>query len=133
MGLYASQSRAADATVYFADKAMHGDLSNDGSAWKLDGKPFEPALELSIIQGIQTDKKIFLGYGPREFGSDTLDVELEETTAPPIAFEIVPTNIGIEFGHQTVEQRRINPVWRQQRFIEGAAAFLIEIQGRSAE
>ncbi len=60
-------------------------------------KAFEPALELSFVQGIQADKKVYLGYGPREFGSDTLDVELEETTAPPIAFEIVPTNVGIEF------------------------------------
>lgn len=60
-------------------------------------KPFEPAVELSFVQGIQTDKKVYLGFGPREFGSDTLDIELEETTAPPIAFEIVPTNVGIEF------------------------------------
>lgn len=60
-------------------------------------KPFDPAVELSIVQGIQSDKKIFLGYGPREFGSDTLDVELEETNAPPIAFEIAPTNVGVEF------------------------------------
>lgn len=60
-------------------------------------KVFDPAVELTFAQGIQAEKKVYLGYGPREFGSDTLDVELEETTAPPIAFEIIPTNVGVEF------------------------------------
>lgn len=59
-------------------------------------RPFLPALELRFEQGIQADKTILLGYGPRQVGSDTLDVELEEITSPPVAFELIPTSAGID-------------------------------------
>lgn len=58
---------------------------------------FSPPMKVKIIQGIQADQSFILGYGPREFGSETLDFELEETTAPPIAFELVPLPRGAEF------------------------------------
>lgn len=61
---------------------------------------FQPAVVLEIQRGIQADKKIILGYGPREFGADTLDVELEEVSAPPQAFYLVPVDGGVEFRTQ---------------------------------
>lgn len=49
---------------------------------------FRPALQLDFIEGMQMDHRVTLGYGPRRFGSDVLDVELIEPLCPPLAFEI---------------------------------------------
>ncbi|MFN7729750.1 MAG: FHA domain-containing protein [Bdellovibrio sp.] len=49
---------------------------------------FRPALQLDFIEGQQMDHQVLLGYGPRRFGSDVLDVELIEPLCPPLAFEI---------------------------------------------
>ena len=51
--------------------------------------PFRPALQLEFIQGIQLEQQIVLGYGPRQFGSTGLDIELLEPEIPPMAFEIL--------------------------------------------
>ncbi|MDG0814892.1 FHA domain-containing protein [Bdellovibrio svalbardensis] len=61
----------------------------DGSA---SSKPesFSPALKLQFIQGIQTDEEIILGYGPRQAGADSLDIELLDEEAPREAFELLP-------------------------------------------
>lgn len=55
---------------------------------------FNPMVELVFLEGPQADVKLLLGYGPRKFGSDVLDVELTETEAPDIAFELFPTPDG---------------------------------------
>ena len=49
---------------------------------------FRPALQLDFIEGQQMDHQVLLGYGPRRFGSDVLDIELIEPLCPPLAFEI---------------------------------------------
>lgn len=49
---------------------------------------FSPALRLQFVQGIQTDEEIILGYGPRQAGSDSLDIELLDEEAPEEAFEL---------------------------------------------
>jgi pSer/pThr/pTyr-binding forkhead associated (FHA) protein len=59
--------------------------------------PFSPIVELTFIQGIQSDQKILLGYGPRRAGSDVLDIELEEESAPDVAFELIPDRDGVRF------------------------------------
>lgn len=53
-------------------------------------QPFNPALQLEFILGPETDRIVVLGYGPRKFGSNVLDVELLDKHAPFLAFEIVP-------------------------------------------
>lgn len=58
---------------------------------------FSPMLELRFVQGIQADNPLRLGFGPRQFGSESFDIELEEPSAPPLAFELCPTPAGIEF------------------------------------
>lgn len=50
---------------------------------------FRPALQLDFVEGSQIDQRVYLGYGPRRFGSDVLDVELIEPMCPPLAFEIL--------------------------------------------
>ncbi len=51
---------------------------------------FSPALKLQFVQGIQTDEEIILGYGPRQAGADSLDIELMDEEAPREAFELLP-------------------------------------------
>lgn len=51
---------------------------------------FSPALKLVFTQGIQADQEIILGYGPRQAGSGSLDIELLDEAAPQKAFEIRP-------------------------------------------
>ncbi|PWU17835.1 MAG: hypothetical protein C5B49_08180 [Bdellovibrio sp.] len=70
--------------------------------------PFEPAVEIRILEGIQADRNFILGFGPREFGSDTLDFELEELTAPPVAFALVPTEAGADFQTDYPDIVRLN-------------------------
>lgn len=49
---------------------------------------FPEPLELKFIEGIQTGTSYILGYGPRKIGGASFDIELEEDSAPAIAFEI---------------------------------------------
>jgi len=56
--------------------------------------PFLPALKLIFVEGPQADTELTLGYGPRQAGSDVLDIDLQEETAPPVAFELRPTENG---------------------------------------
>ncbi len=50
---------------------------------------FNSILELNFIAGPQADNLVTLGYGPRKFGSDSLDIELTDPLAPFHAFEII--------------------------------------------
>jgi pSer/pThr/pTyr-binding forkhead associated (FHA) protein len=56
--------------------------------------PLSPNLRLTFLLGIEADRVIDLVYGPRSFGSDTLDIELEDPMTPPLAFQIVPSVDG---------------------------------------
>lgn len=59
---------------------------------------FQPGVELTFAEGVQAETKLTLSFGPREFGSDTLDFELEENVAPPVAFTIKPAPGGALFS-----------------------------------
>ncbi len=48
-----------------------------------------PALHLEFIEGQQLEQRVELGYAPRRFGSDVLDIEIAEPLCPPLAFEIL--------------------------------------------
>jgi pSer/pThr/pTyr-binding forkhead associated (FHA) protein len=65
-------------------------LKNLDSVMRVEA--FRPALQLDFIQGVQMEHQLLLGYGPRRFGSDVLDVELQEPLCPPLAFEILSEN-----------------------------------------
>lgn len=59
---------------------------------QIDGasQTFTPPVELTFVQGLQSDETYVLGYGPRVAGQGHLDIELLEPDAPEIAFEIRP-------------------------------------------
>jgi pSer/pThr/pTyr-binding forkhead associated (FHA) protein len=52
--------------------------------------PFRKIVRLEFVQGVQSEKILHLGFGPRKFGSQVLDIELQDPQAPPLAFEIFP-------------------------------------------
>lgn len=60
--------------------------------------PFQNALRLSFVEGIQTQESFYIGFGPREFGSDTLDFILQEALCPAVAFRIAPIGKGAFFS-----------------------------------
>lgn len=51
---------------------------------------FDPPVRLDFIEGIQFEKSLVLGFGPRKFGSDVFDIELLEPESPFLAFELIP-------------------------------------------
>ena len=61
---------------------------------------FRPALVFDFVEGTQLETQVILGYGPRRFGSDVLDIEIHENLCPPIAFEVSPSPQGPRFQTQ---------------------------------
>lgn len=51
---------------------------------------FKVPVRLKFLEGVQSDESLILGFGPREFGADTLDIELHESISPAVAFRISP-------------------------------------------
>ena len=51
---------------------------------------FGSPVVLNFLEGIQADTQITLGYGPREAGADSMDIELLDPEAPGQAFVIAP-------------------------------------------
>lgn len=60
-------------------------------------RAFKQVLRLDFIEGQQADEYLTLGFGPRDFGSDNLDIELKESVCPAIAFTITPSPSGALF------------------------------------
>lgn len=61
-------------------------------------KAFKHAVRLDFIEGLQADEYLTLGFGPRDFGSDNLDIELKESVCPATAFTIAPSAGGAVFS-----------------------------------
>jgi predicted component of type VI protein secretion system len=57
-------------------------------------KAFNPPVCLKVKTGIQASQEWVLGFGPRNFGADTLEFELFEPTTPDLAFTISPDEDG---------------------------------------
>ena len=60
-------------------------------------KPFSAPLEVSFISGLQKGQSYYISYGPRFFGSESVDFPLFEQTAPRKSFAIVPEESGPYF------------------------------------
>jgi hypothetical protein len=53
---------------------------------------FVPALRLDFRKGNQPPEKMIIGYGPRKAGSEGLDIEIHDSQAPSVAFELIPVD-----------------------------------------
>ena len=60
-------------------------------------KPFFQELELVFISGLQKGERHYLSYGPRFFGSHSVDFPIFEKNAPKKAFAFVPDKSDILF------------------------------------
>lgn len=56
---------------------------------------FAQPVELSVVAGPQIGESWTLVYGPREIGSDSLDVRLLEDKIPKVAFQLSQTSDGL--------------------------------------
>lgn len=66
-------------------------LKLEKSVPKVSVRPFKNMLRLDFVEGLQADDYLSLGFGPRDFGSDNLDIEIKEPLAPATAFSIAPS------------------------------------------
>lgn len=53
-------------------------------------KAFPSPIEVVFLSGVQKGEKYYLSYGPRFFGSHSIDCHLFEETAPDKAFALIP-------------------------------------------
>ncbi len=58
---------------------------------------FNPMVTLKFLQGPQTGTEWKLGYGPRAVGSASLDLQLDDVSAPDVCFELIPKRSGPAF------------------------------------
>jgi pSer/pThr/pTyr-binding forkhead associated (FHA) protein len=79
--------------------------------------PFLPAIKLTFLEGPQAETSLLLGYGPRQFGADVLDIELQEASAPDLAFELIPEDGSILFKTKHPEQVLLNERSRPSDYI----------------
>lgn len=79
---------------------------------------FNPPLKFRCIQGVQFGKTWLLGYGPRKIGPKSLDLVLNESMAPPICFEVLPTaSGGVEFKTTRPDVVKVNGRTVDQTFL----------------
>lgn len=52
--------------------------------------PFAKVVKLAITRGLQTGTEYYLGYGPREVGSVSMDLPLFEDGVPQKCFQVLP-------------------------------------------
>ena len=71
-------------------------------------KPFARATELLWISGSQKGEKYSLFYGPRVFGSSSVDLPIFEREAPGKAFALVPGEKEVFFVTDFPDQVRLN-------------------------
>lgn len=69
---------------------------------------FHPMIRLQFLTGLQADQTYVLGYGPRSFGSESLDLELLDTAAPAEAFQLTPDPAGVRFSTSAPESVQLN-------------------------
>jgi pSer/pThr/pTyr-binding forkhead associated (FHA) protein len=75
---------------------------------KVSVQPFQKLVKIEILTGIQADQSFVLGFGPRIFGSDTLDIELFDIEAPNVAFQLTPDLAGVRFSTNYPEKVTLN-------------------------
>lgn len=58
---------------------------------------FSKGVQLQVRTGIQLGTEWLLGFGPRDFGAQSLDFELLEPASPAIAFSLSPDGNQVRF------------------------------------
>ena len=79
-----------------------------------------PGLTLEFLEGPHEGRKVFLGFGPRHFGAESLDFEIEEPDTARQAFSIIPTQGQARFENLDPHSVTINnrPI-STEKLVEG--------------
>jgi hypothetical protein len=88
--------------------------------------PFNPPLELLIVQGKQLDTRWLLGYGPRKIGRFSRDLIILEEDAPNICFEILPVEKGALFRTTEPGRVRLNNTVIRENLLKSGDEIIIE-------
>ena len=72
---------------------------------------FDPAVTLKIVRGPQSGTEWTLGYGPRAIGSESVDLNLEDTEFPGVCFKLIPDPDGVAFSNETDKLVKLNGEW----------------------
>jgi hypothetical protein len=83
-------------------------LKRQSSSAHPDFAPFDLPVKLKFIAGVEMDREILLGYGPREIGSGGLDIEIMELQSPGRAFQLIPSDGRVLFKTQFPHQVLFN-------------------------
>jgi hypothetical protein len=84
---------------------------------KFELNPFNPPLELSLIQGEQAGTIWTLGYGPREFGGHSLEFRMTDPQVPDTCFKLIPDRSGPIFETGYPDRVYINKKMREREIL----------------
>lgn len=80
----------------------------EGRDLKREIAPFSPILRLKFVRGVQAGTQWTIGYGPREVGSASIDLILEETGLPGVCFRLLPHHEGALIRIDPSAEVRVN-------------------------
>lgn len=86
-----------------------------------EGKPLLPfgkQVRLEFVAGIQTGTVWTLGYGPRAVGSKSVDLRLEDDSAPGLCFRLAPNGDGVLYTCEADQDVRLNGRWVKSQLLE---------------
>lgn len=69
---------------------------------------FSPPIKLSFSRGPQTGEVWVVGYGPRKIGAGSLDLPIDDPSAPDFCFELIPDNQRVRFKTTRPDRIRLN-------------------------
>jgi pSer/pThr/pTyr-binding forkhead associated (FHA) protein len=73
-------------------------------------KMFTKPVELTAVGGPQTGQTWTIVYGPRDIGSESLDIRLLEEGIPQTAFQLQPSNTGVMLKTEHADKISLNGV-----------------------
>ena len=89
-------------------------------------KTFSRAVEIVFVSGLQKGQKYYAAYGPRFFGSHSVDFPIFEKKSPNKAFALVPNKQNILFITEHKDIVRLNDKKIREASIKNGDRILIE-------
>lgn len=68
----------------------------------------EPVVRLKFIRGLMTGTEWTIGYGPREVGSASLDLAINDPDLPETCFKLMPNDEGVLFKNEALGRVKVN-------------------------
>lgn len=98
---------------------------------KRDLAPFSPPFQMRFTRGIQAGTVWTIGYGPRDIGSGSVDLFLEEVGMPATCFRLLPHHQGVLLKAELANGVHINGRPAEAEFLRDGD--MIQIKGTQIE